>query len=201
MPLAGRIAPSHPLWLRVSHWLNAVAVIVLTGSGWQIYDASPLFHFKFPPWIAIGGWLGGALQWHFAAMWLLFMNGLLYLAMNFVTGRFKRKYWPFSVREFFRDIGNTLRFRLGHADLNRYNMIQKILYTGVTVALIIMVMSGLVLWKNVQFPHLRSLFGGYDMARLIHFFTMVFIAGFIVVHVVLTILVPRTLKGMTIGRF
>ena len=67
----------HPVWVRVTHWLNALAAIVMMLSGWRIYDASPIFHgFTFPPDITLGGWLGGALQWHFAAMWLLVFNGL-----------------------------------------------------------------------------------------------------------------------------
>ena len=192
---------SHPLWLRLSHWLNAVAVILMVGSGWQIYNASPLFHFTFPHQVTLGGWLGGGLQWHFAAMWLLFFNGVFYLVMNSVTGRFKFKYWPLSARELLHDIGETLRLHLAHDDLNHYNMIQKLLYLGVTFALILMVMTGLVLWKHVQFPHLTVLFGGYDTARLIHFLCMAFIAFFLVVHITLSLLVPRTLKGMVVGKF
>jgi thiosulfate reductase cytochrome b subunit len=195
------VKPSHPLWLRVSHWLNAIAVVILIMSGWQIYNASPLFPFRFSPHITLGGWLGGALQWHFAALWLLFFNGLFYLVMNSVTGRFKMKYWPFSLRELFHDIRQTVMLRLDHSNLAHYNMIQKLLYIGVTVALILMVMTGLTIWKPVQFPHLRMLFGDYDMARLIHFLCMSFIAGFIAVHVALTLIVPRTLKGMILGRF
>ncbi len=192
---------SHPAWLRVSHWLNALAVIVMTASGWQIYNASPIFHFIFPRQITLGGWLAAGLQWHFAAMWLLFFNGLFYLFMNFATGRFKVKYWPLSVKELFHDIGQTLRLRLSHEDLNHYNMIQKLLYIAVMMALCVMVMTGLVLWKPVQFPTLRALFGDYDIARRVHFFTMAFITGFICIHVALVVLVPRTLKGMILGRF
>lgn len=192
---------SHPLWLRISHWLNAIAVIIMITSGWQIYNASPLFNFSFPHQVTLGGWLAGGIQWHFAAMWLLFFNGLFYLIMNTLTGRFKRKYWPLSLWELFHDILQTLRLHLDHNDLNKYNMIQKLLYIGVTLALVIMVLSGLVMWKHVQFPVLNIIFGGYDTARLIHFLSMSFIAFFIVVHVALTIIVPRTLKGMVLGRF
>src|SRR5262245_524800 len=87
-------ATIHPLWLRVTHWINAVAVVIMVGSGWEIYNASPLFPFTFPQGVTIGGWLAGALLWHFAAMWLLAVNGLVYLALGIATGRFRRKLLP-----------------------------------------------------------------------------------------------------------
>src|SRR5262245_41404313 len=89
-----RPATIHPLWLRVTHWINAVAVIIMIASGWEIYNASPLFPFEFPKSITLGGWLAGALLWHFAAMWLLAVNGLVYLVLGIVTGRFRRKLLP-----------------------------------------------------------------------------------------------------------
>ena len=95
---AVRPTPIHPAWLRVTHWLNAVACFVLVTSGWRIYNASPLFDFRFPGAITLGGWLGGALQWHFAAMWLLVVNGLVYLALNLTSGRLLRKFFPLSPR-------------------------------------------------------------------------------------------------------
>ncbi len=88
----------HPLWLRVTHWINAVAVFVLVASGWEIYNASPLFGFAFPKSITIGGWLAGALLWHFAAMWLLAVNGLIYVVLGVVTGRFRRRLLAASPR-------------------------------------------------------------------------------------------------------
>ncbi len=194
-------APAVPAWLRVTHWLNVAAVTVMVLSGWRIYDASPIFPFHFPAGITLGGWLAGALQWHFAAMWLLFVNGLVYLILNTATGRMKMKYFPLSLKELWRDIKQTLRLSLHHDDLSRYNMIQKLSYLFAIAALVMMVLSGLVLWKSVQFPLLRALFGGYDTARVIHFICMCFIVAFTFVHVVMALLVPRTLKGMVIGRF
>ncbi|OYV42117.1 MAG: hypothetical protein B7X12_10825, partial [Halothiobacillus sp. 20-53-49] len=82
----------HPVWLRLTHWLNALAVVVMVGSGWQIYNASPLFGFRFPSEITLGGWLAGGLDWHFAAMWVLVINGLIYLFFNGVSGRLWRKF-------------------------------------------------------------------------------------------------------------
>src|SRR5919197_2328636 len=96
---AGRVI--HPLWVRLTHWINAIAMVLLIGSGWQIYNASPLFPFVFPPGITLGGWLAGALLWHFAAMWLLAVNGPLYVALGIVTGRFRRKLIPIRPGEVF----------------------------------------------------------------------------------------------------
>src|ERR1700738_2277006 len=83
-----------PPWVRTVHWINAVAMILMIMSGWQIYNASPLFNFTFSPSITLGGWLGGALLWHFAAMWLLVITGLVYLMLGFATGRFARELLP-----------------------------------------------------------------------------------------------------------
>ena len=190
-----------PGWLRVTHWLNVVAVTLMVLSGWRIYDASPVFSFRIPPGITLGGWLAGGLQWHFAAMWLLFVNGLFYLGMNIATGRMKTKYLPLSAKELWHDIKQTLRLKLHHDDLSHYNMIQKLSYLFAIAALVMLVLSGLVMWKSVQFPLLRALLGGYDTARIIHFLCMCFIVAFTFVHVIMVAVVPRTLKGMILGRY
>src|SRR5512137_1941275 len=78
-------AAIHPGWVRVCHWINAMAILVMIGSGWQIYDAAPLFGFKFPKSITLGQWLGGGLLWHFAAMWVLAINGTVYVTLGFVS--------------------------------------------------------------------------------------------------------------------
>ncbi len=193
---------THPLWLRITHWLNAVAVFIMIMSGWQIYNASPLFKgFTFPPAITLGGWLAGGIQWHFAAMWLLAFNGALYLCMNLVTGRLRMKFFPLHFRELLHEFGLALRFKLKHDDLSHYNMVQKLAYLVAIADATLLVCSGLVLWKSVQFPILGILLGGYDTARYIHFAAMSVMAGFIVVHIALVVLVPRTLLGMIIGRF
>jgi thiosulfate reductase cytochrome b subunit len=196
-----RAAVVQPAWLRISHWLNALAVILMILSGWRIYDASPVFKgFMIPPGFTLGGWLGGALQWHFAAMWLLFFNGIFYLAMNLATGRFARKLLPVSPRAIIRDLIAALTGRLAHDDLSRYNAVQKFAYLFAIVDLIVLVLSGLVIWKSVQFPHLRELMGGYDRARIVHFVAMALIVAFIVVHVAMVALVPRSLLTMIRGR-
>jgi thiosulfate reductase cytochrome b subunit len=194
------VKPIHPVWLRACHWVNAVAVLVMVSSGWRIYNASPLFAFEFPGVVALGGWLGGALQWHFAAMWLLVGNGLIYLIVNIASGRLRRQFFPVSPRGFVRDLAQALRGKLSHADPRRYNTVQKVAYLFVMVDSVLLVLSGLVLWKSVQFPLLRELMGGYESARRVHFAAMAALAAFIVVHLVMVALVPRTLLAMLRGR-
>lgn len=191
--------PIHPLWMRITHWLNALAVVILVMSGWRIYDAAPLFGFSFPAGITLGGWLGGALQWHFAAMWLLFFNGLLYLALNIFSGRLAHKFFPLTPGGVLRDFKGALQGKLSHANPRQYNQVQKLAYLFVLLDLIVIVLSGLVLWKSVQFPLLRELLGGYELARRIHFFGMAGIVLFLVVHLAMVALVPRTLLAMIHG--
>jgi thiosulfate reductase cytochrome b subunit len=190
----------HPVWVRVTHWINALAVLMMIGSGWQIYDASPLFPFTFPSAIALGNWLAGALLWHFAAMWLLVINGVVYLTLGLATGRFRRKLLPIRPGEVVADARAALTGHLSHADLSVYNAVQKLLYLGVIVCGIVIVLSGLSIWKPVQLQELTSLFGGYDAARYVHFFAMAAITTFIVIHVIMAFVVPKSLRAMVIGR-
>jgi len=195
-----RQATVHALWLRVTHWINAIAVVVLATSGWRIYNAAPLWPFTVPAGLTLGGWLGGALQWHFAAMWLLAANGLAYLALNALTGRLWRQFLPVSPRQFMRDLGAALRGRLSHADPRHYNAVQRVAYLFVMLDTLLLVLTGLVLWKSVQFPLLRDLLGGYDYARRLHFVAMAALTGFVAVHLAMVVLVPRTLLAMLRGR-
>ncbi|ABR90543.1 thiosulfate reductase cytochrome B subunit (membrane anchoring protein) [Janthinobacterium sp. Marseille] len=190
----------HPAWLRATHWINAIAVLLLVSSGWRIYNASPFFDFSFPSDLTLGGWLGGALQWHFFAMWLLFINGIFYLAINLFSGRMHRQFFPVSPRAFLQDMAAALKGKLAHADPRKYNTVQKAAYLFVIADLILIVLSGLVLWKSVQFPLLRELLGGYEAARRVHFFAMSALVAFVVVHLVMVALVPRTLVAMIRGR-
>jgi thiosulfate reductase cytochrome b subunit len=169
-------------------------------SGWQIYNASPLFKFSFPPSVTLGGWLGGALLWHFAAMWLLMVNGLIYLTLGFATGRFAKKLLPISPSGVLADTKAALTGRLSHDDLSKYNQVQKLLYSGIIVVGVLIVLSGLSIWKPVQLQWLTALFGGYDIARYVHFVCMAAIVAFMAIHVALAVLVPRSLRAMIIGR-
>jgi len=169
-------------------------------SGWQIYNASPLFDFTFSRSITLGGWLAGALLWHFAAMWLLIVNGLAYLLVGLASGRFRKKLLPIKPVGVISDVKAALTFKLAHDDLSVYNQVQKLLYAGIIVVGILIVLSGLSIWKPVQLQWLTALFGGYDFARYVHFFCMAAIVAFLIVHVVLAILVPKSLRAMIIGR-
>jgi len=196
-------ATIHPAWVRVTHWVNALAMFVMITSGWRIYNASPLFPFQFPPEITIGDGLdglSGALLWHFAAMWLLVVNGLVYLALGILGGRFRRKLLPIRPADVVRDLGAALTGKLSHEDLSVYNAVQRLLYLGVIAAGIVMVLSGISIWKPVQVQELTATFGGYNAARFVHFFAMAAIVGFLMVHIVLAILVPKSLLAMIRGR-
>jgi len=197
---SGKAKVIQPGWVRILHWINAVAMIVMITSGWQIYNASPLFGFTFSRSVTLGGWLAGALLWHFAAMWVLMVNGLIYLVLGFATGRFRRKLLPITADGVISDTKAALTGKLSHADLTRYNYVQKLLYAGIIIVGVLVVLSGLSIWKPVQLQWLTALFGGYDTARYVHFFCMAAIVAFIVVHVVLALIVPKSLRAMIIGR-
>ena len=190
----------HPLAVRLTHWLNAVAILIMVLSGWRIYNASPLFGFKFPDEWTLGGWLAGALQWHFAAMWLLAINGLVYLGYGIVSGHLRRKLLPLTPAAVFRDVRNALRGKLAHDDLSVYNAAQRAAYIVAIAILAVLVLSGLVIWQPVQFQTLGLLMGDYEGARYVHFFAMTALLLFVLVHVAMVLLVPRTLPSMFTGR-
>ena len=199
-PSVAREDVIHPLWVRITHWINALAIFVMIGSGWQIYNASPLFPFAFPRNITLGGWLAGALLWHFAAMWVLVINGIVYVTLGIVTGRFRRKLWPIYPSQVVADVKAALSGHLSHDDLSVYNAVQRLLYLGVILAAVVVVLSGLSIWKPIQLQELTALFGGYDAARYVHFLAMAAIAGFIAIHVLMALLVPKSLRAMVRGR-
>ena len=190
----------HPLIVRITHWVNAFAILIMVVSGWRIYNASPLFDFKFPAALTLGGWLAGALQWHFAAMWLLAVNGLVYLAYGVFSGHFRRKLLPVSPGAVLTDVGAALRGKLAHEDLRVYNAAQRAAYLGAIVLGILLILTGLVIWKPVQFHSVGALMGDYEGARLLHFFAMAALVLFVFVHVLMVALVPRTFPTMFTGR-
>jgi thiosulfate reductase cytochrome b subunit len=190
----------HPLPLRIMHWVNAIAIFIMIGSGWKIYDDDVIFGWlHFPDFLTIGKWAQHGLQWHFFGMWIFVLNGLAYLTYGITTGRFRRKLFPVSVREILATVSDALRFRLGHDDLTHYNAVQKILYLGIILIGVLIVISGLALWKPVQFSELASLFGNFQTIRLVHFLCMSAIVGFLLVHVALAVLVPQSLVAMVTG--
>src|SRR5467141_1490672 len=190
----------HPLVVRVTHWINVVAVLLMIASGWRIYNADPIFDFSFPDSLTLGGWLAGALQWHFAAMWLLAVNGMVYVVYGVVSGHFRRKLLPISPGAVLRDIRDALRGKLAHDDLSVYNAAQRAAYLALIVALIVMVLSGLAIWKPVQLYWLAMLMGDYEGARVVHFFAMVAVVLIVIVHMIMVILVTRTFHSMLTRR-
>ncbi len=190
----------HPLPLRIMHWINAIAIFIMIGSGWRIYNDDVLFGWlHFPDFLVIGKWAQYGLQWHFFGMWIFVLNGLVYLTYGIVTGRFRQKLFPISLRELLATVGDALHFRLGHEDLTVYNAVQKMLYLGVILVGILIVITGLCLWKPVQFSALAGLFYNFQTIRLIHFLCMSAIVGFVLVHVMLALLVPQSLLAMLTG--
>ena len=166
--------------VRVTHWVGAAAMICMILSGWQIFNASPILPFLFPPWATLGGWLGGAIAWHISAMWVLMADGLVYLAWGLASGHFRRDLLPVTPQAVRGDLSAALHMHLNH-DIDRYNAVQKLLYWLVLAAAILAVASGLSIWKPVQLGWLTWLFGGYDIARRIHFTLMTGIVAFLII--------------------
>ncbi len=182
------------------HWTNAVAIFIMIGSGWRIYNDDVIFGFlHFPDAVVIGKWAQYGLQWHFFGMWIFVINGLVYLSYGIATGRFRQKLFPLSFPEILATVGDALRFRLAHDDLTHYNAVQKILYLGIMAVGVLIVISGLALWKPVQFSELATLFGSFQTIRLVHFLCMAAIVLFLLVHVTLALLVPQSLVAMLTG--
>lgn len=190
----------HPPAIRIMHWLNALAMLVMVTSGWKIYEDEPLFGtVRFPDAITLGGEAQGALQWHYAGMWLMVANGLAYVAYGLATGRFRRLLLPIRPGELLATLRDALRLRLGHDDLTRYNPVQKAMYVGVLAIGFVQVISGLAIWKPVQFAELTLLFGDFQGARIAHFVGMTAIVLFVFVHATLALIVPQTLRAMLTG--
>ncbi len=190
----------HPAPVRIMHWLNALAMIIMIGSGWGIYNDSVIFGgLHFSKHIRLGGWAAQSLLWHFAGMWLLALNGIAYLIYGVVTGRLRERLWPIRIADIVSTVRDTLRLHVSHDDLTTYNAVQKVLYIVVILAGISQIVTGLAIWKPVQFQELTGLLGGFQAARLLHFLGMAVIVGFLVVHVALSLLVPQTLWAMLTG--
>jgi thiosulfate reductase cytochrome b subunit len=202
----------HPLLVRIAHWLQALAIIIMVGSGWRIYNSAPIFgDYRFPIWATLGGdpaiskiahmdpGVANALNWHFTGMWLLLASYLLFMLHGLISGHFWRDLLPLHPRALIRDFVAALTFRLGHR-LGEYNQVQRAAYWGVLFAVFMMFATGLAIWKPVQLSWLTALLGGYPTARVLHFIFMSAICLFIIVHVTLVALVPKTLLAMVFGR-
>ena len=187
--------PAHPLPIRIMHWVGAISILCMMLSGWAIYNASPSLPFTFPRWMTLGGWLAGGIAWHISIMWVLFVDGIAYLLYGVCSGHFRRDIRPRGPRAVIRDMGAALTGRLGHR-LGHYNAVQRLLYAGVIAVICVAVATGLAIWKPVQLGWLTDLFGGYPVARSIHLAAMIGIALFLVVHLTLVAIFPRTLVAM-----
>ena len=206
----------HHWIVRVTHWVNVVAVIVMVGSGLRIFNAYPAFARKgelfccypwegqpFPAWMTFGGWLAGARNWHFAMMWVLVVNGLIYLAFVYLHGE-----WRDLVprKGDIRDSVQMLKFyafrRKDHPHQGKHNALQKTAYFLMPVAGAFLVLTGIAIWKPVQLSWLAALFGGYVWARYWHFLATVAIVALSVVHVFMIFAVdPYSLKSMITGNY
>lgn len=190
----------HPVAVRTMHWINALAIILLIGSGWKIYNDEVLFGWlHFPDWMTFGVWAQQGLQIHFFAMWLLMINGLCYLAYGFFTGRFRRKLLPISPSAVIADVKAALSFKLAHDDITHYNAVQKTLYAGIMLVIVAQVITGWIIWKPIQLSELTAFIGGFQAGRLLHFIGMTAIVLFVMVHVALALLVPKTIGAMVTG--
>ena len=190
----------HPLVVRITHWINAFAILILVASGLRIHNADPILPFRIFNELTLGAGLAGATQWHFAAMWLLVANGLIYLAYGFASGHLRRKLLPVRPGEVLRDVVAALKGRLAHDDLATYNAAQRAAYLTVMVAILVLVVSGLAIWKPVQFQEITALLGGFDAARVVHFAAMAILVAVVLVHIVMVLVVPKTFPAMITGR-
>lgn len=182
------------------HWINAGAMLIMITSGWGIYDDDVVVRgLHFPQLLRLGEWAAPSLNWHFAGMWLLVLNGLAYLGYGLVTRRLWERLLPIRFSDVVCTVRDTLHFRIAHEDLTTYNAVQKILYIVVILAAISQVVTGIAIWKPIQFAGLLQLLGGFQGARIVHFLGMSVIVGFLLVHVLLSLLVPRTLWAMLAG--
>jgi thiosulfate reductase cytochrome b subunit len=190
----------HPLPIRIMHWSNAIVMIIMIGSGWKIYNDEVIFGWlHFPDAVTFGPYAQHGLQLHFFGMWILVLNGIAYVTYGFVTGRFRRMLLPIRLRDLIANIRDALRLKLAHDDPTQYNTVQRILYIGVLSAGVLIVISGLAIWKPIQLSELVALLGGFQTARLVHFLCMAAIVGFMAVHISLALLVPHTLVAMVTG--
>ncbi|MBA3672242.1 MAG: cytochrome b/b6 domain-containing protein [Gemmatimonadaceae bacterium] len=200
--------------VRLTHWVNAVALVVMAGSGMRIFNAHPAFarpgeHFPLnpweghalPAWLTFGGWLGGARHWHFAMMWLLVANGALYLAFLFLHGE-----WRDLVprRGDLRDAVQMIRFylfvRRDHPIQGKHNALQKSAYFAMPVLSVVIVLSGLAIWKPVTLGFITAMFVNYKWARFVHFVAMAVLLLLAMVHVFMVFAVdPYSMRSIITG--
>jgi thiosulfate reductase cytochrome b subunit len=212
----GQTVRRHHLIVRVTHWVNALALAIMIGSGLRIFNAYPAFARKgesfccypfegtrIPAWLTFGGWLAGARHWHFAAMWLLVANGLVYLGFIYLHGE-----WRDLVprRGVGRDGWQMLKFYLAarndHPRQGKHNALQRMVYFVLPFVGAAAVVTGVAIWKPVQLAPLTALLGGYVWARYWHFLAMLALVALTAGHVFMVFAVdPYSLRAIVTGRY
>jgi thiosulfate reductase cytochrome b subunit len=206
--------PNQPWPIRLSHWANVPLIVIMAASGLQILAAYPMlgprgalyrwypFNGDVPPeWLRLGGWLAGARHWHFAFAWLFVVNGLLYWAYLAITREWHRRFFlPWrDTRNTLQTIAYYTRIRKTAPPQGLYNGLQRLAYTTASLLALVVVVSGLAIYKPVQLRALAVLFGGYDGARAVHLVALALLTLFTIGHVVLVSLHPRSLVDMISG--
>jgi len=221
-PLAPAAAPARPSvrrhhWIvRLTHWATLFLVAGMITSGLQIYEAyarfgnrggpffpSPFDDTRFPQWSRLGGWLAGALDWHFALMWPLVTVGLLYLGYLVGSGEWRALlFHPRDVRGAIAMAQYYLHLRRDHPPQGKHNPLQKLAYTSIYLFGVLAVLTGLAVYKPVQFGWLTTLLGGFQAARYWHFWIVWIFVAFTITHVILVFVVdPASFRAMLTGRY
>ena len=212
----GAVTRRHHWVVRLTHWINAVAVSIMITSGLRIFNAYPAFARRgetfccypfegkaIPAWMTFGGWLAGARNWHFAMMWVLVVNGLIYLGFIYLHGEW-RDLAP--RRGDIRNMAQMLKFylflRREHPHQGKHNALQKETYFLFPILGALTVLSGLAIWKPVQLAPLTQLLGGYVWARYWHFLAMLAITGLALIHIIMVFAVdPYSLRAIVLGTY
>ena len=193
----------HPLVIRLTHWVNVIALYIMVTSGLKIYNASPIFGFLFPDWLTTGGWLAGARQWHFFAMWLFVVNGIVWVSYNCISkhGRYTTLFRPKDAHGVLPMIKYYLRIYKQHPRTGKYNALQKLAYSSMILVALVAVLTGLSIYWPVQMQVITAIFGNYDTARIYHFLAMSAIVLFFFGHLFMVAIAGwRNFLSMITGR-
>ncbi|MDX2039072.1 MAG: cytochrome b/b6 domain-containing protein [Isosphaeraceae bacterium] len=189
----------HSLPTRIFHWVNAVALGIMIWSGILIYWAHDVYEIRifgrtilkfFPSWFytnplwQIDHRLAEGMAWHFSALWIFALNGLAYVIYTAASGEWKHLVPNLSTpRDALHVVLHDLGIRKEPLPRAKFNGAQRIAYTGVVMMGAGSILSGIAIYKPVQFDWLRSLLGGYEAARLIHFLLTLGYVAFFVIHI------------------
>jgi len=206
----------HHAVVRITHWVNALALTIMVGSGLRIFNAYPRFARRgetfccypfagrrIPASLTFGGWLAGARNWHFAMMWVLVVNGFVYLAFIYLHGEWRDL---IPRRGVVRDVGEMVKFyltiRKDHPRQGKHNALQRMAYFSMPIVGIIAVLTGIAIWKPVELAPFTDLMGGYVWARYWHFLSMLLLVILGVGHVFMVFTVdPYSIPAMITGRY